>query len=493
MKIVSAVLIALLSHAAFAAAPTAPTRSPDPQTLSSIEAMMNSMAAQGMFRGNVLVSYKGTVVFDQSYGPANLEWQQKNIPDAKFRLGSLTKVLTAMLILTLAQDGKIDLQKHVIDYLPNYRRDTGSRITVAQLLDHSSGLPNYTDLPDFPHLISRIKLPTQEFITRYCQTDLLFPPGTSYAYSNTGYFLLGAISEAVTGQTYDRNMQQYIFKPLGMTDSGYGWNQTVLPKFAYGYERQGCDENVAAFAEMSVPYSAGALYSTTRDLNKMYKGLEENTILNRAYTAMLFQPRICEMKCQRIPGLFPEGVKSAYGWDHEMLAIPPGSTTVEMWSKLGSLNGYVNYITRTPEFFVAVLSNQAESYSSYIALAITQILYGAPPNLVTPQMSPITSIQQTICKSGLAAGLAQIKTMAPQLQKNPSGYTTLSAIGNSFVGTYMESNVTLEQANVAVALFELNAQLFPQQPTVYQDLILGYTKKSAVLPLALDPNLGPQQ
>ncbi|HYC62383.1 MAG TPA: serine hydrolase domain-containing protein [Thermoanaerobaculia bacterium] len=481
-------LIALLTVPAFAAQTIAPARPPDPATMASIHSMMDSMAAQNMFRGNVLISYQGAVRFNQSYGLANIEWQQKNVPESKFRLGSLTKVLTSMLILTLAQNGKIDLEKHVTDYLPDYRRDTGSRITVAQLLDHSSGLPNYTDLPDFPHLISRIKLPTQEFITRYCQTDLLFPPGTSYSYSNTGYFLLGAISEAVTGQTYDLNMEQYVFKPLGMSDSGYGWNQAVLPQFAYGYEQQGCDENVAAFAEMSVPFSAGALYSTTGDLNKMNVGIINHTVLNPTYTAIMFKPRICEMNCQPAPGLFPDGVRSAYGWDHEFLAVPPAPNNgVPIWSKLGSLNGYVNYIVRTPDFFVAVLSNQAEAYSSYIALAITQILYGAPPKLVTPQMSSITAIQQTICKSGLAAAVAQIKANPPA---TPS---TLSAIGNSFVGTYMESNVTLDQASTASTLFELNYRLFPQQPSVYQDLILGYTKKSAVLPLTLDPNLGPQQ
>ena len=487
MKVVVSLLIALLSVPALAqnAPAIVPAPPPTPQTLSSIEAMMNSMAAQHMFRGNVLISYKGTVVFQQSYGPANMEWRQKNIDGSKFRLGSLTKVMTAMLILTLAQDGKIDLQKHITDYLPNYRLDTGSRITVAQLLDHSSGLPNYTDLPDFPHLISRIKLPTQEFIRRYCETDLLFPPGTSYAYSNTGYFLLGAISEAVTGQTYDLNMRQYIFKPLGMNDSGYGWNQYILENFAYGYETQGCEESVAAFAEMSVPFSAGALYSTTGDLNKMNVGLANNTVLNPTYTAMLFKPRICEMNCQQVPGLFPEGVKSAYGWDHELLAIPPSKGGVYIWSKLGSLNGYVNYITRTPEYFVAVLANQAESYTSYIALAITQILYGAPPDLVTPKMSANTSLQRTICKSGIEAALAQLKA------KPPATPSTLSIVGNSFVGTYMESNVTLEQADIATRLFELNAALFPQVPSVYQDLILGYTKKTAVLPLTLDPNLPP--
>ena len=456
MKVVHVLLIALLSVRAFAAQTIAPAVPPTPQTLSSIHSMMDSMAAQGMFRGNAMVSYKGTIVYQQSFGPANIEWQQKNIAESKFRLGSLTKVLTSILILSLAQNGKIDLDKHITDYLPDYRRDTGSRITVAQLLDHSSGLPSYTDLPDFPHLISRIKLPTQEFIRRYCEPDLLFPPGTSYAYSNTGYFLLGAISEAVTGQTYDLNMQQYVFKPMGMTDSGYAWNQYVLNKFAYGYEHQGCDENVAAFAEMSVPFSAGALYSTTGDLNKMNQGIAKNTVLNPEYTAIMFKPRICEMECQRIPGLFPDGVKSAYGWDYEFLDIPPTKdTVVPVWSKLGSLNGYVNYMTRTPDYFVVLLSNQAESYSANIALAITQILYGAPPNLVTPQPNQITLLQQTICKSGLPAALAQIKANPPA---SPS---ILSAIGNSFIGTYMESNVTLEQASNLLFL-----ALPPRRPRV---------------------------
>lgn len=471
MRLAKLVLVALL---------TAPlcAQSTDPRTLASIEAMMKSMAAQGMFQGNLLIAKKGAVQLDRSYGAASIEWKRPMISDAKFRAGSLTKVMTATLVLQLAQSGKLDLNKTISDYLPWYRTDTGSIIKISQLLDHSSGLPNYTDLPNFMHLISRIKLSTKDFAVQYCQPDLLFPPGTSYAYSNTGYFLLGAITEAATGKTYEENVQERVLKPLGMTNTGYAWNQYILEGFASGYQLQGCENTVAPFAEMSVPFSAGALYTTVGDLNKFNRGLDANTVLNKVYTAEMFKPRICEMNCVPVPPLFPKGMHSVYGWDQAFLAAPPiQDRGVEIVSKLGVINGYINYMIRTDDYFVAVLANAAESYSANIALAVVQILYGSPSNLVAPQMSQITSTQQMICKSGLADTLRQLQRNRPQ------SASTLSTVGNNFIGTEQQTNVTMDQIDTALALFQLNATFFPTQSVVYQDLATGYALKNAQLAL----------
>jgi CubicO group peptidase (beta-lactamase class C family) len=471
MRLAKLILVALL---------TAPlcAQSIDPKTSASIEAMMKSMAAQGMFQGNLLIAKNGAVQIDRSYGPANIEWKRPMISDAKFRAGSLTKVITATLVLQLAQSGKLDLNKTISDYLPWYRLDTGSTIKVSQLLDHSSGLPSYTNLPDFMHRISRLKLSTKDFAVQYCQPDLLFPPGTSYSYSNTGYFLLGALTEAATGKTYEENVHERVLKPMGMTDTGYAWNQYVLDQWASGYQMQGCENTAAPFAEMSVPFSAGALYTTVGDLNKFNNGLDANTVLNKVYTAELFKPRICEMNCVPVPPLFPKGIHSAYGWDEAFLAVPPVKDRgVGIVSKLGVINGYINYMIRTDDYFVAVLANAAEAYSANIALAVVQILYGSPSNLVTPQMSQITSTQQMICRSGLAATLAQLKATPPKSS------STLSTVGNNFIGTEQQTNVSMDQIDTALALFNLNAMLFPSQSLVYQDLAAGYALKNARLAL----------
>ncbi|MFL6244608.1 MAG: serine hydrolase domain-containing protein [Thermoanaerobaculia bacterium] len=472
MRLAQIVLAVALSVSLFAE----PT---DPKVLKSIETLMDSLVAQGMFQGNLLIAKNGVVELDKSYGLANIQWKQPNVSQSPFLAGSLTKVLTSMLVLKLAQDGKLDLNRTVSCYLPYYRQDTGHLIKISQLLDHSSGLPNYTELPDFPHLISRIKLPTREFVLRYCQPDLQSLPGKQFFYSNTGYFLLGAITEAVTGQRYEDSLKTMVLAPLGMTHTGYGWNHLILDKFAYGYQKQGCENGVAPFAEMSVPFSAGALYTTVGDLNKMNEGIENNTVLNEQYTEMMFDRHIIEVPFA--PPFFLKGLYSSYGWDVGDLTIPTRRETVSVAMKSGVINGYNNYLTRTDDYMVAMLSNSVEAYSSIIDIAIVQMLYGAPVSAVSRYLTPTASnqLQNTICESGLQAALAQLK------QTPPTSPATLSQVGNSFIGTGMESNVTSEQIDIALALFNLNAATFPTVPLVYEDLIAGYTLKSASLPMSL--------
>jgi CubicO group peptidase (beta-lactamase class C family) len=474
MRLAQIVLAVALSFSLFAA----PT---DPKILKSIELVMDDVVRQGMFQGNLLIAKNGVVELEKSYGLANVQWKQRTVSQSTFLVGSLTKVLTSMLVLKLAQDGKIDLDQTVSYYLPYYRKDTGKLIKVSQLLDHSSGLPNYTNLPEFPHTISRIKLPTKEFILRYCQPDLLTPPGTQFFYSNTGYFLLGAITEAVTGRRYDDSLKDMVITPLGLTDSGYGWNHLILDRFAYGYDTQGCDNAVAPFAEMSVPFSAGALYMSIGDLSLMNDGIDKNTVLNKAYTALMFKQHIVEIP--KAPPYFMSGLYSGYGWDVGLLSIPGTAlnTSVRVAMKSGVINGYNNYVTRTDDYFVALLANSTEAYSSVINLAITQMLYGAPASAVTPALTltPSNALQNQICASGLQAALAQLKKTPPA---NP---LILSQVGHSFLGTGMESNVTNDEIDVALALFNVNAATFPNVPLVYQDLITGYTLKAANLPLTL--------
>lgn len=441
--------------------PTAPIPPTSPQTLQAIDAMMAQATAQGVYRGNVLVAQNGTVLLQKSYGMANFEWQQANTANAKFRVGSLTKTLTAMLILDLAQDKLLKLDDTVSDHLPYYRKDTGSIMTIAQLLDHSSGLPSFTDLPDFWHLISRIKLPTTTFVKRYCEPDLLSKPGTHFFYSNTGYFLLGAIAESVTGKTYRQAMQERVLGPLGMADTDYGQNADILSEFAYPYMMQGCTNTVAPFTEMSVPFSAGGLYSTTGDLNKFNDGLNTNKVLNPYYTT------------QMLKGHINEGgpARSAYGWDVTPVVTPSGPVVVH--AKIGQIWGYANFMIRTPDFFVVLLGNMTEANSSNLALAITMMLYGATPQQATPPIPPQIAISQQICKDGVAAALAAVK------QNPPPVSAILSDVGNGFLGTEMQTDVSQNDIAIATAVFQLNASLFPTDPTVYRDLATLYGQLAA--------------
>ena len=228
----------------------------------AINEVLTLLADGGLFNGAVLVSENGRVIFKKGYGFADFEWEVPNTPDTKFRLGSITKQFTSALVMQLVEEGKLSVDATLSSVLPYYRKDTGDRVTVHDLLRHTSGIPSYTGLPNFRSDISRDPYGVQDFVEKFCSGDLEFEPGTDYAYDNSGYFLLGAILEEVTGQPYDELLRERIFDPLGMDASGYDFSRPLLPKRARGYQRQRDGVRNSDYLDMSLPYAAGSLYST---------------------------------------------------------------------------------------------------------------------------------------------------------------------------------------------------------------------------------------
>src|SRR6185369_8864309 len=227
-----------------------------------IDELMRAYNGYKQFNGAGLVAENGKVIFKKGYGMANMEW---NIPietDTKFRLGSITKQFTSMLIMQLVQENKIKLDGKLTDYLTDYRKDTGDRITIHQLLNHTSGIPSYTSLPNFFQDISRNPYSVSDFVKKFTSGDLEFEPGAKWNYNNSGYFLLGAIIERVTGKPYEQVLKERILDPVGMKNTGYDHSDTIMAKRAAGYERRPAGFINAPYLDMSLPYAAGSLYST---------------------------------------------------------------------------------------------------------------------------------------------------------------------------------------------------------------------------------------
>src|SRR5215213_5178822 len=150
------------------------------------------------FNGSALVAENGKVIYKGAFGQANMEWNIPNTPDTKFRLGSITKQFTATVILQLVEQGKIKLDARLSDYLPEYRKDVGNKVTIHNLLTHTSGIPSYTSQPGFFENVSRNPYKVDDFVKKYASGNLEFEPGSKFSYNNSGYFLLGAIIEHVT-------------------------------------------------------------------------------------------------------------------------------------------------------------------------------------------------------------------------------------------------------------------------------------------------------
>ena len=185
------------------------------------------------FMGTVLVAQDGKVLLDKGYGFANLEWDIPNTPTTKFRLGSITKQFTAASILLLEERGKLKVEDPVKKYMPDAPA-AWDKITIFHVLTHTSGIPSFTGFPDYESREAQAMTP-EKLVEWFRDKPLEFEPGTKWNYSNSGYVLLGYLIEKISGQSYSDFVQQNIFTPLGMKDSGYDSNSAIIIHRAAGY------------------------------------------------------------------------------------------------------------------------------------------------------------------------------------------------------------------------------------------------------------------
>ena len=212
-------LLYLVAILGFGVPPT-PAAPASVKTRQDIEQLFDAYYKTGRFQGSVLVADGGGMIFKKGFGFANIELGVPNAPDTKFRLGSITKQFTAMLILQFVEKGKLRLEGTISDYVPEYPRETGERITVHQLLTHQSGIPNYTT-PEFFDKQSRDHFSPVDLAKTFWNKKLDFDPGARFSYSNSGYHMLGIIIEKVAGKPYEQVLRENILAPLEMRDTGY--------------------------------------------------------------------------------------------------------------------------------------------------------------------------------------------------------------------------------------------------------------------------------
>jgi len=330
--------------------------------VSGIDQVMQAHSAAGDFNGTVLVARQGHIVYERGFGFANLEWRVPNDARTKFEIGSMTKQFTAVLVLQYGNEGKIRLDGHLSEYLPYYRKDTGSRVTVSELLDHTSGIPNFLTIPGFLEgPASRVTYNVKDFSQKYCSGDLRFDPGSKFEYSNSGYFLLGAILEEVSGVSYERLLKDRIFTPLGMKDSGYAHSETVLAGRAAGYERSAAGLRNARYYDMSIPFAAGAIYSTVEDLYLWDEALYGERLLPARLRDLLFTPNL---------------ENYGYGWGILIpkAGAPYAGESIAMHG--GAIFGFQSLIQRIPKHreLIVLLDNTDSPKLLDIALEIRRLL-----------------------------------------------------------------------------------------------------------------------
>lgn len=286
-RALASTLLLIVGVAALRAAPPSPrsnaqqasTVSEPAPDLAHMDQIVQSYVASKQFMGSILVARGDTVLFSKGYGFADLEWGVPDSPSTKFRLGSITKQFTAASILLLEERGKLKLDDPVKTYMPDAPA-AWDNITIFNLLTHTSGIPNFTSFPDFASLEPFPATPAQ-LVARFRDKPLDFQPGASWSYSNSGFVLLGYLIEKIAGESYEKFVQDNIFTPLDMKDSGYDSNSAIIPQRASGYTPGANGPINAGFVNMTIPLSAGGLYSTTGDLLRWEQGLFGGKLLSR--------------------------------------------------------------------------------------------------------------------------------------------------------------------------------------------------------------------
>jgi CubicO group peptidase (beta-lactamase class C family) len=436
-----------------------------PQTKAEkIENLLNQYYNYKVFNGSALVSEGGTVIFKKGFGMANMEWNIPNTPDTKFRIGSMTKQFTAMLIMQLVEEGKLKLHVPLTTYIPNYPMDKGDKITIHNLLTHTSGIPNYTDLPSFPNII-RNPITPLELIKTFWDLPLEFEPGTKFHYSNSGYIVLGYIIEKVTGKSYEDVLKEKIFEPLGMKNSGYDHTADIIPKRASGYDKIGTEYYNTSYLDMSVPYSAGSLYSTVEDLYLWDQALYTGKLLSKKYMDKIFTPY------SKPP--FAEGY--GYGWGLSKKHLDNVKDSLDIATHGGTINGFNSLILRitNSKDLIVLLNNTGVTNLNEISNKINDILYDQPYE--APQKPLMLSFTEILNKTGIDEASDFYNKKIDEGEKIPE--FSMNMLGYNYLNK--------KKYNEAIGIFKLNVKAYPKSYNVYDSygeaLMLSGDKEDAIV------------
>ncbi len=412
-----------------------------------IDKLVSAYADYGEFNGSVLVAEKGKVIYKKGFGFADMEHNVSNQPDTRHRLGSITKQFTALLIMQLVEQGKLKLDVPISTFLPDYPKKNGDIITLHHLLTHTSGTPNMTSFPNFGREIMRKFYRPEQLVKLFADSTLEFKPGERFNYSNSGYILLGYIIEKVTGKSYEQVLQENIFTPLKMNNTGYDHRETILKNRAAGYEKNGRHYFNAGFIDMSVPYAAGSMYSTVEDLSLWDQALYSNQLLRKENMDLLFGKHIQT-------GEWHYG----YGWWVGNMTLGNTKDQVATVGHGGGINGFNTKLTRIPsdKSFIVLLNNTGGAPLDQMTSSIAAILYDKTYDL--PKRSVAYSLADKIDKDGIATALEYYKS----IKDSPTYYLNEGEM-NGTGYEFFQAGKLKESA----AIFKLNMEAFPKSWNVY--------------------------
>lgn len=409
-----------------------------------MNSLMNDCKEYDLFSGTILIAKDGNIVFENSYGLQNKENGIPNKNNTKYNIGSIGKEFTAIMILQLMQENKLSLNDNLGKYLTFFSNDAASKVTIKNLLTHSSGFGDYIMNPEFMRNKDNYK-ELSELLKLISKEQLEFEPGSGKKYSNSGYCILGGIIESITGKSYQENMKERILDPLSMNSSGYIDWDIADPFKAIGYIK-----NIKGDARNNnnlrlQPSPAGGMYSTVEDMLKLDQSLmNDNKLLDDKHKSILFSGFQ-----ENPPHTFAE-IKNNPNGENAIAGGAPGINAL--------------YISLPAKGYTAIILSNYDQAAENLESQVTDIMKGKDyekPKL--PFGEFLYSIYQ---KEGQEYFSANLKNLIKEKGVEIKHDGFLNNLGYQF----LQNELPL----AAIEIFKLNVEMFPDVANCYDSLGEAY-------------------
>jgi CubicO group peptidase (beta-lactamase class C family) len=361
------------------AAPAAAQPALCPRAVAAIDAAAAATMAQGSPGIAVQVTRDGQVALARFYGLANLEHRAPVTADTVFNLASVTKQFTAAALLLLVQDGKLKLDDTLSRYVPELPQ--AEKVTLRQLLVHTSGIPDYAEDPAGSKTKSVAKTPAEMMAwIATLKPAFMFEPGTSWAYSNSNYTLLGLVIERVSGKPLAQVFKERLFAPAGLTTTAFDNPAEVVPHRAQGYRRAKDAPSGFANADWispTIPGPAGGLRATVADMTRWSNALFGGRILNAQSLALLTSPgKLNDGRTTKfgMPEAWQKGMNADYGMG---VFITPTKAGPRIWHP-GDIDGFSSWLAHYPDRKVSIALIQNSQSADFDKDAIEAAVFSCP-------------------------------------------------------------------------------------------------------------------
>lgn len=432
-------LIAILISIVFATSCVAQDELPQDE----LNRFTREYAEIGLFRGVIAVKL-GDEEWISAYGTASEVWGIPNDPDTKISLASVSKVLTATLILSLVDDGMLDLDAPVGTYLPELAPEIGEAVSLRQLLSHTSGLKREVHADGQQYLLD---LSNDELIAAISENGLVAVPGESRRYSNAGLVLSRIIAEEVTGRNFGMLLQNHIFDPAGMTGSGVYSHAEIVEHLADGHSVVGPYVGRANPENVTSNLGAAGLYTTAQDLFAFHDALSNRTILSEDISQLILTPHV--------PG-------HSLGWRVSPAGVDEEGNELYAMYHAGDTAGITTYFLRneSEDLVIAILGNQGRLPRSELLNGIIAVLNGSEPE--EPQRNYANDVFTAMLTEGEDAAREAMRNAEEMLGERPMHGAHILMAGNTLL--------RMNRIEEAGEIFRLGTLFFSNDTYVW----LGY-------------------